>query len=58
MADEPTRSAPATGSTDPQETELAPEEEPIVSGTLFLNLILLMLIFGFWIIMYITLLDR
>lgn len=58
MAEETTRTAPATGTTDPQETELAPEEEPIVTGTLFLNLIILMIIFGFWIVMYITLLNR
>jgi hypothetical protein len=49
---------PATGTTDPQKTDMQPEEEPVVSGTLFLTLILLMLIFGFWIIMYITLLNR
>ena len=65
MADEPapTRekerlSAPATGSTDPAQTELAPEEEPVTTGTLFLMIVFLMMIFGFWAIMYTTLLNR
>ncbi|MBT8400435.1 MAG: cytochrome c oxidase subunit 2A [Rhodothermia bacterium] len=39
-------------------TELAKEEEPVVIGTLFLTLVFLMMIFGFWILFYITLLDR
>lgn len=37
---------------------LPPGEEPIFTGTLFLMVILLMLIFGFWAMMYATLLDR
>ena len=49
---------PATGSADPRETELAPEEEPVTTGTLFLMIIFLMMIFGFWIIMYTLLLNR
>ena len=40
------------------ESGLSPEEEPVFTGTLFFMLILLMLIFGFWGLMYITLLNR
>jgi hypothetical protein len=50
--------APATGTTDPTRTELAPGEEPVTTGTLFLTLILLMLIGGIWVIVYARLLDR
>jgi hypothetical protein len=55
-ADLPT--APATGATDPAFTELRPGEEPVATGTLFLTTILLMIIAGFWIIIYVRLLDR
>ena len=48
----------ATGSRDPGATELRPEEEPNTTGTLFLTIVLLMIIFGFWGLMYLTLLDR
>lgn len=51
-------SAPATGSTDPDDTELRPEEEPNTTGTLFLMIIFLMMIFGFWALMYTLLLNR
>lgn len=53
--DEPT--APATGSVDPEQTDLLPEDPP-VTGTLLITLLLLMFIFGFWAMMYITLLNR
>ena len=39
-------------------TGIPPDEEPVFTGTLFLMVILLMLIFGFWAMMYGTLLDR
>ncbi len=39
-------------------SELPPEEEPVFTGTLFLMVVLLMLIFGFWVMMYATLLNR
>jgi hypothetical protein len=55
-ADFPT--APATGAIDPAFTELRPGEEPVATGTLFLTTILLMIIAGFWIIIYMRLLDR
>lgn len=50
--------APATGSADPRRTEVAPEEEPSTPGTLFLCVVLLMIIAGFWVIIYLRLLDR
>lgn len=50
--------ASATGTEDRRATELAEAEEPVTTGTLFLNLILLMIIFGFWVLLYSTLLDR
>mgnify|MGYP001214517749 CR=1 FL=1 len=46
------------GPTSAPPAELAPEEEPIVTGTLFFMLLLLMVIFGLWGIMYATLLNR
>lgn len=38
--------------------ELRPEEEPVVTGTLFLMLLFLMMIFGFWAMMYLIMLNR
>lgn len=32
--------------------------EPVITGTLFLNTIILIMIFGFWVMMYFTLLGR
>lgn len=49
---------PATGTADPSRTEVQREQEPHLSGTLFLTIILLMLIFGFWMMMYIEMLNR
>ncbi|HEY8485151.1 MAG TPA: hypothetical protein VIL13_11100 [Longimicrobiales bacterium] len=54
--DEPT--APASGSAEPEETDLTPETEPVLTGTLFFSMLLLLLIFGFWAMMYVTLLYR
>lgn len=51
-------SAPATGSDDYWATELTKEEEPVVTGTLFLVIIILMIIGAVWVIMYLRLLDR
>lgn len=47
-----------TGGNDPGDSELRPEEEPNTTGTLFLTVVLLMIIFGFWALMYLTLLNR
>lgn len=49
---------PPAESIDQQPAELAPDEEPTTTGTLFLMLIFLMLIFGFWAMMYMVLLNR
>lgn len=57
MADEPRR-APATGSSRPSDTEMAPEEEPVVTGALFLSMVMLMLIAGAWIVMFWRLVER
>lgn len=50
--------AAATGSPLEEDTELTGEEEPVATGTLFLMVILLMLIFGVWVTMYGFLLNR
>jgi hypothetical protein len=57
-ADTTAHPASGTGTTDPSKTELAPGEEPVVTGTLFLTLILLMIIGAIWVIVYARLLDR
>ena len=54
----PQQTAPAAGTTDPARTEMAPEEEPVTTGTLFLSMIMLMIIGAVWLIMYVMLLDR
>jgi hypothetical protein len=54
----PPAPAPATGSSDPHDTELAKQEEPPIPGTLFLTVVLLMIIAAIWIVMYILLLAR
>lgn len=48
----------STGSDDPEDTELSPEEEPVVIGTLFLSMLLLIGILGAWFVIYFTMLDR
>lgn len=42
----------------PNEQTHSEEEEPVTTGTVFLTLVLLMLIFGFWVMMYLVLLGR
>lgn len=42
---------------DLNETELSPEEEPVVTGTLFMVMIILMIIGAVWVIMYMRLLP-
>jgi hypothetical protein len=34
------------------------EEQPVVTGTLFLMIVFLMMIAGFWVLMYVMLLNR
>ena len=55
---EPLATAPATGSLDPYFTELEEGEEPVVVGTLFLSIILLMIIAGIWVVVYMLLIGR
>lgn len=50
--------APATGSGEYWDTELSPQEEPDVSGTLFLVILLLMFTGAIWLIIYLRLLER
>jgi hypothetical protein len=52
------RKSPATGTTDREETDLHPATEPVVTGSLFLTLLILVIIGGVWIIMYNLLLHR
>jgi hypothetical protein len=49
---------PDRTSDEPASTSDAEEPEPVFTGTLFLMVILLMLIFGFWVMMYLTMLER
>lgn len=49
---------PATGSASPNATELTKEQEPTVTGTLFLMAVFLMMIAGFWTMMYDMLIHR
>ena len=53
--------APPIEPDQPQERgpdELAPEEEPTTTGTLFIMIVFLMALAGMWAIMYFTLLSR
>ena len=58
MADPQRITSPATGTADPTQTEIAPGEEPVATGTLFLMIILLMIVAGIWSMLYFTLLSR
>ena len=49
---------PATGSSDSPSPNLAPEEEPVTTGTLFLTVVILMVIAAVWVIVYRLLLRR
>ena len=48
----------ATGSADPAATDVQPVEHPDLRGTLFIMTVFLMMIFGFWLLMYFELLSR
>ena len=52
------RRGPVTGSTRPTDTEMSAEEEPVVTGALFLSMVMLMLIAGAWIVMFWRLVER
>ena len=49
---------PAASGSPEAPPDLAPGEEPVVTGTIFMTLLFLMLIFGFWVMMYLILLNR
>jgi hypothetical protein len=46
------RRGPPTGSPSPRDPELAPEDEPVVTGALFLCMVMLILIAGAWLVMF------
>lgn len=54
----PPAEVPATGSADPDDTELVPDDGPVVTGTLFFMILLLTLIGGYWIILFGYLVTR
>jgi hypothetical protein len=58
MPDERRERVPATGSSSPRDTEIAPEQEPVVIGALFLCMVMLVLIAGAWAVMFHTLAGR
>jgi hypothetical protein len=58
LADPQHITSPATGTPDPAQTELAPGEEPVATGTLFLMIVLLIIVAGIWSMLYFTLLSR
>ena len=58
MSDEQRDRAPATGSASPRDTEISPEEEPVVTGALFVCLVMLILIGGAWVVMFNLLAER
>jgi hypothetical protein len=58
MGDQEREPLPATGSDAARDTEMAPDEEPVVTGALFLSMVMLMLIAGAWVVMFRTLAGR
>jgi hypothetical protein len=50
--------APATGASDPVATEMKEQPVPDLRGTILFTILLLMAIFGFWVLMFIELLNR
>jgi hypothetical protein len=58
LADPQQITAPATGTADPAEAEIAPGQEPVATGTLFLMVVLLIIVAGIWSMLYFTLLSR
>lgn len=43
---------------EPASEDVSGSAEPVITGTLFINTIILIMIFGFWVMMYFTLLGR
>jgi hypothetical protein len=54
----PPPEVPGTGSEVPADTHLQPPDEPVVTGTLFLMILLLTIVGGYWIILFGYLLSR
>lgn len=52
------RQAPATGASDPLATEMQEQPVPDLRGTIMFTIVLLMAIFGFWVLMFVDLLNR
>ena len=60
MSRMPPDNSPASSTTpdDYWNTSLGPGDEPVVTGTLFFVIVILMVIAAVWVIMYLRLLDR
>ena len=56
--DAETSAAPGLAVDQRPPAEPPEEEEPVIAGTLFLTSLLLVMIFGFWVMMYVTLIQR
>jgi hypothetical protein len=54
----PPENAPPGATDDYWNMTLGPGEEPVVTGTLFFVIVILMIIAAVWVIMYLRLLDR
>lgn len=50
--------APATGASDPQAHDMKDQPVPDLRGTIMFTILLLMAIFGFWVLMFTELLNR
>jgi len=57
MNEDPTRQTPAGAEASPSEP-FSTHEEPVTTGTVVLMGLFLVMIFGVWIVMYLTLLGR
>jgi len=56
MTEDVDKSAPTEGTGEGGDAP--PQEEPVITGTLFFTTLLRIMIFGFWAMMYFTLLNR
>lgn len=58
MTEEVTGAGSAHTEDESREARLAPEEEPVTAGTLFIMMLFLMALAAMWGLMYLTLLER
>lgn len=63
MSSTPDARAPVTGTAantgdDYWNMKIGPNEEPVVTGTLFMVILIMLIIGAIWVIMYLRLLDR